>query len=268
MTLFDPDDLESPPGDNGQRYRLTVAYDGTDYHGFAVNPGVPTVAGALTEALEKVLRHPIELTCAGRTDKGVHAHGQVVDFLTKADADVSGLVKSLNQLCAPAIAVRDLAPVPVDFSARFDATARRYRYTILNRPEPDPFLRHTSWHVAQPLDLDLLRLGCDPLIGDHDFSSFCRKATNAEGDEKSLRRTITSARFERDADIVTFWIEASSFCHQMVRSITGTLVEVGMRKRTAGEIRSILLAADRNAAGRVAPPQGLTLWEVRYPPGS
>lgn len=266
LTLFDEDDMHAAPAAPHVRVRLTIAYDGTPFHGFALNPGVATVAGRLSEALERVLRHPVELTCAGRTDKGVHAHGQVVDFLTTEGLDLPGLCRAINGLCGPEVVVRDAALVPLGFSSRFDATARRYRYTIHNDEVPDPFSVRTAWHVREPLDLAVLRLGCDPLIGTHDFTSFCRKPKRSDGTEASLVRDVRSARWEQvDEHTLRFWIEASSFCHQMVRSIVGTLVEVGAGRMHAGDLTGILRARDRQHAGPVAPPHGLTLWEVRYP---
>jgi tRNA pseudouridine38-40 synthase len=265
LTLFDHDDVAPSPRPPVVRVRLTVAYDGTRFHGFAPNPGVPTVGGTLAEALERVLRHPVELTCAGRTDKGVHAHGQVIDLVTSEGTDLDALVRAVNGLCGPAIAVRDPEVVDERFSSRFDAVSRRYRYTIHNAPEPDPFSVATAWHVRQPLALPRLRLACDPLIGTHDFTSFCRRATGADGETLSSVRDVLDARWEVvDEVTLRFWIEASSFCHQMVRSIVGTLVDVGLGKRTPGDITGILAARDRNIAGPVAPPHGLSLWHVSY----
>ena len=129
---------------------MELAYDGAGFAGFAPNVGVVTVGGVLGDALGKILRHPVDLTCAGRTDKGVHARGQVVDFLTRADVDLDRMVRSANALCGPRIVVTGAAIVDRSFSSRFDATARRYRYTILRRPLPDPFLASTSWHVTAP----------------------------------------------------------------------------------------------------------------------
>lgn len=265
-TLFDTETLGAGPRPPHARVSMTVAYDGTTFHGFAVNPGVSTVGGALVDALERVLRHRVDLTCAGRTDKGVHAHGQVIDFLTTAEVDLGGLVRAVNALCSPDIAVRQPRLVPESFSSRFDATSRRYRYTIHNSPIPDPFTVNTAWHVKEPMEIDRLRLACDPFIGTHDFSSFCRKATAADGAEKSLVRDVHEARWDIGPDgRLTFWIEASSFCHQMVRSIVGTIVDVGVGKLTPGDVTGILAARDRAAAGPVAPPHGLTLWHVAYP---
>jgi tRNA pseudouridine38-40 synthase len=256
-----------------------VAYDGSGFHGFAVQPDQPTVAGVLTAALERVLRHSVELTCAGRTDAGVHGWGQVVSFAAAADRfDPARLRRSVNRQCGPAVVLRSVSAAPEDFDARFSALSRRYRYTILSSPTPEPFLAATAWHVAKPLDLRALRLACDPLIGEHDFASFCRRPKGADPDAEpvSLVRRVLDARWEvaesgPDADgrgqrrLLHFWIEGNAFCHQMVRSVVGTLVDVGLGKRRAGELAGILRAADRSAASALAPPQGLCLWEVRYP---
>lgn len=255
-----------------ERVRLTVAYDGTDYRGFAPNPGVTSVGETLTDRIEKVLDHPITLVCAGRTDAGVHAWGQVVSFdAPAAGLDLRQLMRSVNQLGDGSIAVRDAAIVAPDFDARFSATARVYRYTIINRPEPDPFRARTAWHVDQPLDLRALRLACDPLIGLHDFSSFCRlkqiRAPQQAAGEKPpipMRRVTVAGWFDRGDGELVFQIEAKAFCQQMVRSIVGTLVEVGLGRRTAGQVSGILRARDRGAAGQLAPPLGLCLWQVRY----
>jgi tRNA pseudouridine38-40 synthase len=266
VTLFEPE-LPAATALPTVRARLDIAYDGSGFHGFAENPGVRTVAGVLREALEKVLGHRIELTGAGRTDRGVHAHGQVISFDAHAARfDPDALARSLNKLLGPAIAVRAAAVVDDSFDARFSATARVYRYRILNRPVHDPLLARRVWHVAPPLDLNALRLGADPLIGEHDFSSFCRKPDVADdGAPPSLRRDVRRVRWsELGDDLLEFEIEGGSFCHQMVRSIVGTLVDMGLGRRKAGEMMGILAARDRGSAGRVAPPEGLVLWEVKY----
>lgn len=278
MTLFDPDaDAVPAPGPGGPRegegeavrVRMTVAYDGSGYRGFAEQPSVPTVGGALRQAIERVLRHPVELTCAGRTDAGVHAWGQVVSFDARADRfDAGALQQALNKLCAPSIAVRAVDLAAPDFDARFSATARAYRYTVLNRPVPDPFLATTAWHVPVPLDLRAMVLGCDPFIGEHDFTSFCRVPRPRAGDPTpSMVRRVLDARWDDLGDgVLRFSIEATAFCHQMVRSIVGTLVDVGRYRLHAGEVMGIVRARDRHAAGQPAPPHGLCLWSVRYPP--
>jgi tRNA pseudouridine38-40 synthase len=244
-------------------YRATVAYLGGQFHGFAAQPGQATVAGVLGAALERSLRHTVELTCAGRTDTGVHAWGQEVSFTARADADVAAVARSVNRGLRPNVVLRSLSQAEEGFDARRWATGRRYRYTVLNDPNLDPFTAHVAWHVAAPLDLRAMQLACDPLIGSHDFSSFCRSQPGG-----SLVRQVRSATWSPlPGGYLQFEIEASSFCQQMVRSLVGTLVEVGTGRgrRRAGDMTAILRARDRAAAGQLAPPHGLCLWEVTYP---
>lgn len=247
---------------------MTVAYDGTDFHGFAEQPGPRTVAGTLREAIEKVVRQPVELTCAGRTDRGVHAWGQVVSLDLPADTDLDSLLRSLTKLCGPQVVVREVAEAPADFDARFSARSRTYRYTVLNRPVPDPFLARTAWHVPQPLELELLTLACDPFLGEHDFSAFCRRPKPApDGAPPSLVRRVLRAGWTDLGDgVLRFEITATAFCHQMVRSVVGTIVAAGHSKIRAGDILAILRSGDRANAAPIAPPQGLCLWQVDYPP--
>jgi tRNA pseudouridine38-40 synthase len=251
-----------------RRARLTVAYDGSGFRGFAPNPGVRTVMGELADAVATVVRQPVDLTGAGRTDAGVHAWGQVVSGDLPDEIDLDDLGRRLNKLCAPAIAVRDLAWVDDGFDARFSATWRHYCYDVWNGSTPNPLLAQRAWWVAQPLARWALQAACDPLIGEHDFSSFCRRPKTAAGErEPSLVRRVLSARWSElaDPDHLRFEIRANAFCHQMVRSIVGTLVDVGLGKASPGDIRGVLVRRDREAAGQVAPPYGLVLWEVGYP---
>lgn len=248
---------------NHVRVRLTVAYDGEGFHGFAANDGVRTVSGTLGNAIGRVVGHSVRLTCAGRTDTGVHARGQVVTFDVPAeDLDLAYLQRAINRLCAPSIAVRDGAIVDPGFDARFSAIGRRYRYLVLNRAVPDPFLASQSWHVEQPLNLFALSLGCDALLGEHDFSSFCRRP---KGHDVSLVRRVTGAGWTDDGEgVLRFEIEGSAFCHQMVRSIVGTLVAMGAGRRRPGEMAAIIRSRDRRYASDLAPARGLTLLQVRY----
>ena len=267
MTLFDVTENE-PSGPAGPlvRVKLTVAYDGRGFAGVAPNPGVKTVGGTLVTSLERVLRQPVRLQVAGRTDAGVHAWGQVITFDAPADGlDLVALQRSVNRMCAPEIVVRSAEVMGGDFDARHSARARRYRYTIVNRPVPDPFLAATAWHVEDPLDLTTMRLACDPLIGEHDFTSFCRRPKVPDGVEWSMVRTVLDARWhDLGEGVLRFDIEASAFCQQMVRSIVGTLVEVGLGKKRAGDMAGIIRAEERSAAGPPAPAHGLCLWEVVY----
>jgi tRNA pseudouridine38-40 synthase len=268
VTLFDPEGTTTAPVEPSFRVRLLVAYDGRPFRGFAAQrPGVRTVGGDLGAAIGKVLGQPVELTCAGRTDAGVHAWGQVVTFDipgTAADVDLCALQRSLNKMLAPAISVREATIAASDFDARRSATARYYRYTVLNRAAPDPFLAGTAWHVDSPLDLRSMQLACDPLIGEHDFAAFCRRPVP----EASLVRRVLDARWLDLGDgVLRFDIEASAFCHQMVRSIVGLMVAVGTGRKRAGDVAGILREGERAKAGGPAPPHGLCLWEVRYENG-
>jgi len=247
------------------RVRMTVAYDGTGFHGFSENLNVRTVGGELSRAVETVLREPVNLIVAGRTDRGVHAWGQVVHFdVTGPEPDLVSLQRHLNSMLGPAIAVRDAAVAAPDFNARRSALARKYRYTVLNRPVPDPFLATTTWHVEAPLDIAALRLACDPIIGQHDFSSFCRVPKRIP--DASLVRLVYDARWlDLGDDLLRFDIEASSFCQQMVRALVGTMVQMGLGRQRAGEMAGIVRARSRSLADRIAPARGLCLWEVLYP---
>jgi tRNA pseudouridine38-40 synthase len=247
---------------------MTVGYDGAAFHGFAVQPNVDTVAGALTLAIERALQvKGVELVCAGRTDRGVHARGQVVSFDVPADVTVTTdeLVRRVNRQLAPRI-VAHSAVIADRFDARYDAVARRYRYAVLNAPVPDPLLAAQVWWVPEPLDLRSMQAACDQLLGEHDFAAFCRRATpRRDGTVPGSTRRVTDAEWvQGEEGLLYFWIEANAFCHQMVRSIVGLMVEVGMHKHTVADVGRILRAATRVGNADPAPPHGLILWEVKY----
>lgn len=251
------------------RYLLRLSYHGAPFHGFAPNDGVPTVAGALSEALATFLRHDVAITCAGRTDAGVHALDQVVHFDTDRDFEPSDLQRALNGLCKPHIVVSEVAAVDDDFDARFGCTGRTYRYRILNRFLTDPFRREVTWRVPGPLDVGAMNDAGAHLLGTHDFSSFCRRqiVNVASGQvEKSRTRDLRVVDWTREADDeVHLTISASAFCQQMVRSITGLCVDVGLGRQRAAAVPQVLAAKDRTAVPRVAPPHGLFLIKVTYP---
>ncbi|HZT67277.1 MAG TPA: tRNA pseudouridine(38-40) synthase TruA [Acidimicrobiales bacterium] len=256
---------------------MTVAYDGSGFRGFAAQRGQTTVAGSLAAALHAVVGHEVALTCAGRTDAGVHAAGQVVHFdvdpararpqILGEGLDTAAIQRSCNRMLAPGIVVTEAAVAPPGFDARRSARWRRYRYLLLNREVPDPFLARTSWLVADELDLTAMQLSCDAVHGEHDFAAFCRRPPAPEA--TTVRRVLTAGWTRQPhigPDVLAFEITATSFCHQMVRSLVGTMVDMGKGRLRAGEMAWILRAADRSLAGPPAPPHGLCLMEVGYPP--
>lgn len=254
---------------------LTVAYDGAPFAGYARQDGPPTVQARLEAALATVLRRPIETTCAGRTDAGVHALGQVVSF-TSAEGDVAAgeLLRSLNALAGPEISVRDPRYAESGFSARHDALAREYRYRLVPGPVPPLFLRDVAWWVKGGLDLGAMREGAAHLLGEHDFASFCVSETAARVQAESAigtRRSIDVLEVSEASDLgephVVLRIAGRAFLHSMVRIIVGTLVEVGRGRRDPSWVADALAARDRASAGQTAPPHGLTLWAVTYPDG-
>lgn len=255
-----------PTAEPTVRVRMTVAYDGRGFHGFAAQPGdLVTVAGTLTVALRRQLRHPVALVAAGRTDAGVHARGQVVSFDAPVERFHPGhLQLALNRALSPAIVVTSVGAAPPGFDARRSARSRRYRYTILNHPLPDPFLAATAWHVPDPLDLAAMRLACDPLIGEHDFTSFCRLPRKAVVEPSMVRRVLDARWVTPGDDLLRFEIQATSFCHQMVRSVVGFMVAVGRGRRRAGDMAAVIRGRDRSAAPHLAPAHGLCLWDVAY----
>jgi tRNA pseudouridine38-40 synthase len=247
--------------------RLLVAYDGTEFRGFAPNPGTRTVLGALTEAISTVTRVPFAPTGAGRTDAGVHGWGQVVSGELADHTDLADLVRRVNKLTGGEVVIRSATWAAPDFDARFSATSRTYRYHVWNDPVPHPLAARTSWHVGRPLELWAMQAAGDPLVGEHDFSSFCRAPkVPADRPAPSLVRRVRSVRWRRlgSTSMLRFEITASSYCHQMVRSIVGTMVDIGAGRRTPADMAEIVRARDRAAAPTVAPPHGLVLWEVGY----
>lgn len=257
----------APPAEGLARFRLIVAYDGTGFRGFAPNEGVRTIGGELAEALGKVLGRPIDIAVAGRTDAGVHARGQVVSFdAPVGSVDPVGLRRSLNGLLSPSIVIREVSDAPGDFHARFSARWRRYRYRLLTTEVPDPFLASTTWWMPAALDHHRMADAAHMLVGVHDFTSFCRVPRDRR--DASMVRRVTDARWSQepgdDGRVLTFEITATAFCHQMVRSIVGTVVDIGRGRLEVEVIPKALSGADRSMAGQLAPPCGLILWEVGY----
>lgn len=240
-------------------YRLDVAYDGTGFHGFARQRGLRTVQGEIEGVLARVAGEPVATVGAGRTDRGVHARRQVVSFACERDVAPERVVSAVNGLLGPDVAALGAGVVADGFSARYSARWRAYRYFVLTRPAPDPLRHRYSWHVPAPLDLAAMGAAAGLLVGEHDFTSFCRAA---EG--RSPVREVLEAGWTARGDLAVFTIRATAFCHQMVRSIVGLLVDVGRGRREADSVPEVLDARDRARAAAVAPPNGLVLWDVGY----
>lgn len=257
------------------RLRLDVAYDGSGFRGFAVQRGQRTVAGVLAEAIGRVVRHPVRLTCAGRTDAGVHAQGQVVHVDVAEGVDLERLVRSVNHLVGPEVVLRRAAPAPAGFDARRSATRRHYRYLVHEADVPDPLLANLVWTVPGPLAVRPMAAAADVLVGEHDFRSFCRRPPGREASEPIVRRVhearwtaLPAGAAEAPAlgwgRLLRFDVAASSFCHQMVRSMVGVLVAVGQRRLTPADVHWLLTRAERSGLPDPAPPGGLSLVAVDY----
>ena len=239
--------------------RVSLAYDGSGFRGWARNSGQKTVEGVLSDALSRVVGGAPKLSVAGRTDAGVHARGQVASFVADDDIDLERLQRSINAMLAPEVVAWDVRRAPEGFDARFSATAREYRYRIGTGPWPDPFEARFVWHRAGALSVARMREGARPLLGEHDFASFCRRAQSG-GTVRRLERLSIA----RDGDRLEITARANAFLHQMVRALVGTLVAVGDGRLEPGAVRGILAARDRARTPPMAPAHGLTLERVVY----
>jgi tRNA pseudouridine38-40 synthase len=221
-------------------------------------------AGAVLEAvLLSLFRESVKVSCAGRTDTGVHATGQVVSFRTSRSFPFDRLALALNSELPHDLTVRETTIVDDGFSARFDAIERTYVYAIFNRRPPSALLARNAYHVWAPLDLEAMREAAQYVVGEHDFRSFCGMLP----DGGVTSRTVRSLTLEARGDLIRLQIAADGFLHRMVRTIVGTLIECGSGKRKPESISDVLLARSRSAAGLTAPAQGLYLAGVRYPGG-
>lgn len=244
------------------RYRLTVEYDGTAYNGFQAQADQPTVQGALETAINAFSGERIRIAAAGRTDTGVHATGQVIHADLQRDWPAATVMNAMNaHLAREGVCVLDCAPAPdPEWHARFSAVGRAYRYRILNRQAQPVLERNRVWHVRKPLDAEAMHAAAQGLVGQHDFTTF----RDVGCQSKSPIKTLDVARVERHGEEVHLLFEARSFLHRQVRSMAGTLVEVGLGRWTAEDVQAALDARDRSACGPVAPSAGLYLTGVKY----
>ncbi len=236
--------------------RLDIEYDGTDFYGWAIQPGVRTVQGEVQRALATISRRPVVLTVAGRTDRGVHATGQVASHPGQpVDA------YSLNAVLPRDVRVLRSATAPEAFDARRDALSRSYEYRILTRRVASAIEHRTQLHLFRALDEEALAACASALVGVHDFTAF----TPTETDHVRFRRRILAASWSREEDVLTLSVEGDAFMRNMVRALVGTMLEVGRGKRGIDSFVGLLGGAHRREAGMTAAPQGLTLIGVRYP---
>jgi tRNA pseudouridine38-40 synthase len=244
------------------RLRLDLSYDGTDFRGWAVQPGLRTVQGEIEQALATILRleKAPQLTVAGRTDSGVHARGQVA-HVDLDDVDPPYLERRLRRLLPEDIALRALSLAPDGFDARFAALERRYVYRIDDSPTgPDPLLRSSVVRWARRLDLDRMNEAASYLLGEHDFASFCKRREGA-----TTIRTLLELRAERHAGVIATTVRADAFCHSMVRALMGALVAVGEHRCAPEWAGEVMASATRDPRVTVMPPHGLVLEQVVYP---
>jgi len=245
------------------RVRAVVAYDGTDYGGFQRQVNASTVQEALEAALAQVTQETITVLAAGRTDAGVHAVGQVVAFDTGWRHALSDLHRALNAVLLADIAVLEVEDAAADFHPRYDARSRCYRYSFYNAPVRWPLNRRYSLHVAVPLDVAAMQRAAQYLVGEHDFATFGRSPQASKQSGVTVRRVL-KAGWSKTSAWLTFDIEANAFLYRMVRSIVGTLLQVGQGRMSVDEFVAVLAACDRSLAGPTALPHGLCLMEVKY----
>ncbi|MHB8512578.1 MAG: tRNA pseudouridine(38-40) synthase TruA [Actinomycetota bacterium] len=239
---------------------MKLSYDGTGFKGFARQSTHRTVQGVLEERLSLLLREEILTVGAGRTDTGVHAAGQVVSFDVTKAPDCDQIIKRINKVCGPEIMLQHAVIVEDSFSARFSATRREYLYRFYSGAGRDPFRDRFAVWTDESLDAKRMDEAASALIGEHDFSAFCR------ANDRSMVRRLRTADVKRKADEIHIRVIADSFCHQMVRSIAGCLYDVGRAKREPKWLVTVIESRDRRNASDVAPPRGLTLVKVSYSP--
>jgi len=243
--------------------RLLIEYDGTNYHGWQTQPLIVTIQRTIETTIERIVQEKVNLTGSGRTDAKVHALGQVANFRSRTHIEASALKKGLNVYLPQDIVIKKVEEVPLEFDSCLDALSKTYRYSLLNQPERAAIGRDYVFHCLTPLSPEKMEEASAHLLGKHDFSSFRSSSCSATNPVRRIGR----AEFQKEGNLLQFYIESNGFLHHMVRSIVGTLLDVGRGKITPDEFRGILQAKDRKLAGRTAKPWGLCLMEVKYSQG-
>jgi tRNA pseudouridine38-40 synthase len=254
----------SAPGEAVRTVRLDLAYEGTRYHGFGLQPNRQTIQEVLEEALARSLGERVRVTAAGRTDAGVHASGQVVSFTTRGRLAPPELLRAANAHLPDDVLVHGATEAPPELDARRSARRRHYRYLIWSHRLPNIWWRRWVWHLTDRPDVEAMQAAARQLIGTHDFASFLGHRSQ-EPAGRSTVRTVERAEWWQDGSLIGFEITANAFLRHMVRGIVGTLIEVGRGRLDPAQFGTILEAADRRQAGANAPPHGLILTGVDYP---
>jgi tRNA pseudouridine38-40 synthase len=239
---------------------LVLEYDGTNYHGWQCQPNIITLQGVVQKSIEKILDHPVKIYAAGRTDTGVHAFGQVINFYTEKVINIASIMKGLNSILPGDIRVNKAREVDESFHARYSAKSKSYIYCIVTTRYQSPFSVRYAWHIPYTVDARLMNESIKEIIGAHDFSSFKKKNEMYKRHE----REVLSAGVKRRGEFIYIFIEATGFLRYMVRNIVGTLVLVGEGKISKEDFIAILQSRDRINAGPTAPPHGLFLRKIRY----
>lgn len=247
-----------------RRIRITLAWDGTDFHGWQVQPGLPTIQGVLEEIVGALEGRPVHVAGSGRTDAGVHARAQIAAFTLTNPIPADNLRRAINRLLPPAIRIFDAAETHADFHPRFDALAKTYRYTIYRDPICSPFEWRYVHHYPYPLDEAAMMSAAKVFEGQHDFTAFAASDDRDE-ETRSNVRTIFSSRLARAGDLLIYTVRGSGFLKHMVRNLVGTLIEAGRGNFDARAIEAFLTPDARGKAGPTAPAKGLTLMSVEYP---
>ncbi len=242
---------------------LTLEYNGADFFGFQRQPNHPSIQEALETALSKLLNRETKITAAsGRTDTGVHAAGQIVNFKTHSPRSLEEIRKALNALLPRSVAVLRAVEMPADFHARYSAKGKTYEYKIWNHEVRSTFWQGRAWHVPFTLNTAKMKQGAKILEGRHDFRSFC--TTDPAKKERDTVRDLRSLKVVKKGNLITITAEANGFLYRMVRNLAGALVELGAGKMEVSSLKKVLEARSRSSAGRTAPPEGLTLVSVTY----
>jgi tRNA pseudouridine38-40 synthase len=249
-----------------RRIRITLAYDGTDFHGWQFQPGLPTIQGVLEEIIGGMEGSPVHVAGSGRTDAGVHARAQVAAFTICNPIPVDNLQRAVNRLLPPAIRITSVAEIHASFHPRFDSVAKTYRYTMFRDPVCPPFLWRYVHHYPYPLNETAMIDGARIFEGEHDFTAF---AAADDRDLQSKVRTVFSSRLERVTDAsgasLVYTVRGSGFLKHMVRNLVGTLIEVGRGNLDEAGLRRLLTPPLKRGCGPTAPPKGLCLESVEYP---